>query len=576
MPVRAKTSRPSASGDPLIEFERVGRAVLAMGREQRHAYMRSLPTAKKRQIEYALGVCNAHWRADPSTWLAHLDPSYTRYRYAALLGAAFRRAADGIEPRQIWTLPARLGKSTLGSQGGPGWALDRDPTSELILASYGKDLAVENAIAVRDLLTNHAADVRVRLRQDRRRQDRFVTTEGGGILAAGVGSRMTGFGAGGGLIGAGGGVVLDDLFKDWVAAHSAAERLRVWNWYLSVVRLRLNTELGSPRPAFIIHVTTRWHPDDVVGKMLGAARTGDGDTWTHYRLPHIAEAPSDDFPEADLLGRQPGEALEPLRFTADEVRIRQRALGSYLTAGMEQQRPAPEEGGELKRAWWQWGALPHGKPDDAVTSWDMKLKEKRTGDYQVGQAWLRYASTAWCVEQLRGQWNLPGIRAAIALMSIRHPEITKHLIENTGNGPEVIAALRAGIRNATVEDSVAGELGMSADERTKVEALLRRGIPGIIPVTPLGDKVARARAVSGYLEAGDVWLLDTAKHGWGLSLVNEAATFPGGRDDHDDQVDAWSQAIKYLLSGTAAVLQRPNPERRIELPRPGHVGPRRP
>lgn len=559
-------ARRAASADPLVELEALGRRIAALSPPRRAAYLSTLPAHKQRTAEYALGVCNLHWRADPSTFLEHLDPKYRRYRFAALLGAAFRRAADGVEPRQVWMLPARLGKSRMASQGGPSWALDRDPTANLILASYGYSLARENALGVRDLLREHPTELRTRLRQDRRRQDRFATTAGGGLLAAGIGSGMTGFGAGGGLIGAGGGIILDDLFKDWAAAHSQNERDRVWNWYLSVVRLRLNDER-----AFIIHVSTRWHKDDAIGRMLAAAHAGDGDKWTVYRLPHLAEAPSTEYPDADLLGRAPGEPIEPLRFDRDAIAARQRALGTYLTAGMEQQRPSPPEGGELRRAWWRWGELPTGRPDDAITSWDMKLKDKAGGDFVVGQAWHRYASTAWMVEQLRGQWNLVTVRAAIALMQVRHPNITKHLIENTGNGPEVIEALRAGIPHATLDDAICGELGISRDERERTERVLQRGLPGIIPVNPKGDKVARSRAVSGYLEAGDVFIVDGLQNGAGLQLVNEAAEFPTGT--HDDAVDAWSQAMSYLLAHSVATFTKPRG--RLVGPQPGHVGPRR-
>lgn len=564
----AAVELPEPPTDPLHELEQLGRRIVELPHARRVAYLSSLSRPKQLTAEYALGVVNRGWRADPSTFGAHLlgQPRFVRYRFSALLGAAFRRAADGVEPRQIWMLPARYGKSLLASQIGPAWALDRDPAANIILSSYGYDLARENAVGARDIIIEHPDQLRVRLRPDRRRQDRWVTTEGGGLLAAGVGGSMVGFGAGGGLIGAGGGVILDDLFKNWAEAHSEAERERRWKWILSVVRLRLNSER-----AFIIHVTTRWHQDDVVGRQLAAAATGDGDQWTVYRLPAIAEAPTDKYPDPDLLGRQPGEVLEPARFTLPDVLARQRTLGSYLTAGMEQQRPAPEEGGELKRAWWRWGDPPTGTPDACITSWDMKLKEAKSGDYVVGQCWRRYASTVWAVEQLRGQWNMPETRAAIALMQVRHPEANRHLVENSGNGPEVIAALRAGIRNATVDDATAGVLGMNRTEREQVERLLQRGMPGIIPVTVKTDKVARSRAVSGYLEAGDVWLSNVGVNGWGAQLVDEAAAFPNG--DNDDSVDAWSQALAFLL-GAATTATFTKPRGSVQLPGAGTIGPR--
>lgn len=549
----------------LDELRHLGEQLLELPPDELRTLLAVLPERDVRTVEYALGVCGVGWRADPAQFLAFLSGGLFRMRsYSRLLGAAFRRAADGIEPRQKWELPARYGKSRLASQGGPAWLLDRDPTANLILTSYGHDLAMENALAVRDLIVSHGDQLRVQLRKDKRRKDRFGTSGGGGLLAAGVGGSITGFGAGGGKIGAGGGVVMDDMFKNWAEAHSEARREAVWNFYRSVIRLRLNSER-----AFIIHVTTRWHENDLNGRLDLAEAAGDGAAFTRYRLPAIADSPD------DPLGRAIGEPLAPDLFSLADVLARKRDLGSYLAAAMEQQLPAPEEGGELKRAWWKFGQLPAGRPDQAVTSWDMKLKDTSTGDFVVGQAWHRYASTAWCVEQMRGQWNLVTTRTAIALMQVRHPRITRHLVENTGNGPEVMAALKRGMKRATVEDEVAGQLGMSRGEREQVERLLEKGMPGLVPITPKENKVVRARRVAPFIQAGDVWLLESAVNGWALQLVNEAAAFPRG--DHDDAVDAMSQALDALLAHTEGSTSLPRATT-VAPPRAGqHLSPvRRP
>lgn len=552
MPVREVdlTSR----GDPLLALVELGGRLTAMPRPKLAAYLTGLRPEKRVTAEYALGAVHAHWRADPATMLAHFDRRYERHRLARFLGAAFRRAADGVEQRQVWNVASRYGKSRIASQGGPAWCLDRDPTSTLILCSFAYQLAAENADGVRQLLRAHPAELRVRLRRDRNQQDRFKTSAGGGLLAAGVGGSIIGFGAGGGTIGAGGGVVFDDPFKNWAEAHSANKRQAVWDFYRSVLRLRLDHE-----GAFILGVLARWHVDDWTGRIKAADEAGDGDSFTIYRLPSLADSID------DVLGRELGEPLLPSRFDRAAVDQRRRALGSYLARAMEDQDPAPEEGNEIKRDWWQWGAVPTARPDDALTSWDMKMKDTETGDFVVGQAWKRYASTAWCVDQLRGQWNLATTRAAIALMAVRHPTISRHVVENTGNGPEVIAALRRGLPRYEMDLHTAGVLGVSAEERTAVEALLRRGVPGIVPHTPKGDKIARARSTAPFIEAGDVWLDELAVNGWALQLVNEHAAFPN--DDHDDQVDSTSQALSILLGQAPGVIHRPDPARRIATPR---------
>lgn len=223
---------------------------------------------------------------------------------------------------------------------------------------------------------------------------------------------------------------------------------------------------------------------------------------------------------------------------------------SYLTAGMYQQRPAPEEGGEIRRAWFV-DALVETLPDrydDVVSSWDMKLKDKESGDYVVGQMWGRTGKDFWLIDQLRGQWNQATTENAIALMTVRHPEIRRHYIENTGNGPEVMTSLRATKPGYEVSDDVAGALGMVGDEQARVSALRQRGLGQLLPVVVKGDKSVRMRVHSGKAEAGDVHL----RTGWaGLGpFLDEVSAFPDGA--HDDQVDAMSQALSKLAGGEAS------------------------
>ena len=475
------------------------------------------------------------WRLTPATMAHHLSRGRIRlWPYFALLGQRFAEAVEGRAPRQIWNIPARYGKSLIASQWGPAWAFDRTPSLKIILTSYGDSLADKNALAVRDLLREHQGVLRCSLRRDQQRQDRFVTTAGGGVLAAGIMSGITGFGADGAIV--------DDPFKDWQEAHSQGRRDLVYNQYRSVIRLRLESEA-----AWVIVVQTRWHEDDLSGRLLQAMEDGTGEDWELVRIPALAEAPDPASTDPlrrlpDPLGRDPGEVIEPERFSAEAVRQRHVALGSYLSAGLEQQRPAPEEGGELKRAWWRLEDAMPEKADQWLSSWDMKLKDKETGDYVVGQVWARTGKDCWLVDQIRGQFNFATTVNAVALMQVRWPQCHRHIIENAGNGPEVMQALKSSAMGYDLTDEMAGQFAMTADEVPKVQALRRRGMAGILPNPPKGSKISRARAVAPYIEAGDVHLPRHAS--WLGAFLDEHSGFPNGT--HDDQVDATSQALAHM------------------------------
>jgi phage terminase large subunit-like protein len=217
------------------------------------------------------------------------------------------------------------------------------------------------------------------------------------------------------------------------------------------------------------------------------------------------------------------------------------ALGSYLTAALQQQHPSPEEGTELLREWWRLGDVP-GAFDEMLTSWDMKLKEKESGDYTVGQVWGRVASDYWIVDQVRGQWDQATARVAMALLKVRYPDAMRHLVESAGYGPEVMAEIKKASPSWVCSDDMAGRLSILEAERPLVEEIIRRGLDGVTAVPVKGSKVVRARAVSPLLEAGNMHL--NANASWLPGFIDEAAQFPNG--DHDDQVDAWSQALSRL------------------------------
>jgi predicted phage terminase large subunit-like protein len=96
-------------------------------------------------------------------------------------------------------------------------------------------------------------------------------------------------------------------------------------------------------------------------------------------------------------------------------------------------------------------------------------------------------------------------------MASKHPKCAAKLIEDKANGSAIIDTL-------------------------KLE------ISGLIPVNPTDSKVARARAVSPFIEAGNVHIPQNAA--WTGDFVEEMCSFPNGAND--DQVDAASQALKYM------------------------------
>ena len=83
---------------------------------------------------------------------------------------------------------------------------------------------------------------------------------------------------------------------------------------------------------------------------------------------------------------------------------------------------------------------------------------------------------------------------------------------------------------------------------TAVIDVLKKEIPGIIPVEPFGGKVVRAHATTAVAEAGNVYIPAASACPWVMDFVEEMAAFPSGA--HDDQVDCYSQANAYYNDNT--------------------------
>lgn len=498
-----------------------------MGPAQRRRFMQemypSLPARVRDDIDRVLGAeFDVGIRANPYTLARWLEPDQVQdWPSSRLLGQKVRDALDGTSRFQVWNAPAQtVGKSTWMLYGAL-WCLDQRPEGSLMYLTYGSSLARKGSVFIRQLARKHRDRLRFSLSHSLDTQEEWLTDQGGGFLARGLSAGVAGHGASLG-------VFVDDPLKNWQEAHSETARDAVWNEIVAVARLRL------AEGAFFILGHTRWHLDDPTGRLAELAKEV-GLEIEYVTLPMLAS-------EDDILGRAPGEPLE--RFTLQEAMERAKFLGPYLTAALEQQDPQAEEGGEVKRGWWKWETTMPERYDQMLTSWDMKLKDKRSGDYVVGQVWGRVGSHFYCLDQVRGQWAMAQTKVAIALLHHRYPDVGTHVIENSGYGPEVMEQLRAPDPDYVLSDEMCGDLGITADERDAVQAVMRRGVPGLVPENPKDSKIVRARAVSGLIEAGDVHLPEGK--GWALALVGEWAGFPPKSGGHDDMVDATSQALARL------------------------------
>lgn len=430
--------------------------------------------------------------------------------------------AEGRCDRLIITMPPQEGKSSRVTTVGPLWMLTRNPELRVAIACYAQDLADEFGRNIRNHITSNSGDddtldLGLRIAPDNGAARRWrLDGHLGGVRSVGITAGLTGKPADI--------IFIDDPIKDADQANSPTWRNKVWSFWQAVVNTRLAP--GAP----VIVILTRWHEDDLAGRLLAAE---DGHRWRVLNIP----AQADHNPakgQSDPLGREPGEFLESSRGRTvaqwEQIKV---AVGARTWAALYQGRPAPAEGGLFKRGHWRWYIAPRAvrrddgsmwvhEADEVIQSWDLAFKDTKTSDFVVGQVWARFGANVYLLDQVRDRLDFPATAHAVKAMAAKWPQAHAKLVEDKANGPAIIAQLRA-------------------------------TVPGLIPITPKDSKYARASSVAPFVESGNVHLPDPALAPWIDEYVQEHTGFPNA--SHDDQVDATSQALHRLLAGQSGAEQ---------------------
>lgn len=245
-------------------------------------------------------------------------------RHHALMDRKLVQVSKGQVKRLIIQMPPRHGKSELCSKYFTSWYRGTYPDRKVLITSATQPLAAKWSGESRDLLGQNGKELfGVSLRWDKQAASEWCLEEGGETRAAGVGGSIFGFGFHAGII--------DDYFGSIEQALSQNERDKVHQWFHGTLKNRQEDEHTSS----IVIIATRYHKDDLVGRLLKEQEHG-GDQWEVIRLPALAE-------ENDPLGRQPGEALWPEKWSREYLEGVRRSLaqGGYpwMYEALYQQNP---------------------------------------------------------------------------------------------------------------------------------------------------------------------------------------------------------------------------------------------
>lgn len=449
-----------------------------------------------------------HWPAG----LAMLaDPTWQLAPHLKALCHALLEVAAGRVKCLLVTVPPGHGKSTVVSRYFPTWHMGRFPRANIMLVSHEAKYAESYGRSVRELLSIYGPEIfGVTPKSKPAAADWWeIAHHGGAMYSVGIEGPVTGKRVHG--------LIIDDPVKDEKDARSPTLRNRRWEWYRSTARTRL--EPGG----WVIIVMTRWHIDDIAGRLLDLKRSGLED-WTTINFPAIAE-------ENDALGRQPGEALWPERFPAEDLQKTRAVLGSYWWNALYQQRPSPQEGTLFRREFFRYWAEAEGQPGilelgqlpgqvryvamtDCTTfvTADLAISLNDRADY--------FVACAWALTPAKDLVLLDLIRARI-------------------DGPQQIVVLQGLQRRWRPE---VHRIESNQYQLSLVQHALKEGL-NAKPCRAKGDKFAHAQGIAARMEAGKVFIPRSATP-WKDTLEDELVNFPSA--PHDDQVDNFSMAGDYV------------------------------
>ena len=427
---------------------------------------------------------------------------YTKpdYRIGALhrtISDALARIETGDLKRLMIFTPPRHGKSELVSRRWPARFLGKFPTKQFISASYGQDLAGDFGRDVRNIVGSE--EYRriypdVALSKDSAAKEKWHTTAGGIYISSSVGKGITGRGADI--------LSIDDPVKDRSEAESETVRESTWNWYTSTAYTRL-----MPGGAVVLTMT-RWHEDDLAGRLLDAAKDG-GDQWEVINLPAI---------------NTDGTALWPEQYDRERLTEIEAAIGPRDWSALYMQEPKPLAGGLFKADLIGTTALDAVPNGATVRAWDLAATEQvgsRNPDWTVGVKLRRTNDGKFIVLDVARMRGGPEDVLAMLMATAQSDGlgVVISLPQDPGQAGKWQAA-----------DFVRRLAGWNAQTSTET-----------------GDKATRAAPVAAQCNVGNLSMVSAE---WNRAFREELRGFPGATKD--DQVDALSRAFGMLVGASPA------------------------
>ena len=211
-------------------------------------------------------IVKAAARVDLLAFSRYMQPSLDIQPFHKMYYHILNEFAHGKIKKLIITMPPQHGKSEGASRKLPAFILGLFPDKKIFIGSYAAAHARDFNRDVQKIIdtpeyaelfpeTFLSRSVKVSFTNVYQRNSDVIEIVGkkGSLRTVGRGGSLTGKSVDISI--------LDDVYKDYEEANSPVIRNAAWKWYTTVVRTRLDNNSQE------IIVYTRWHSDDIVGRL---------------------------------------------------------------------------------------------------------------------------------------------------------------------------------------------------------------------------------------------------------------------------------------------------------------------
>jgi predicted phage terminase large subunit-like protein len=435
-----------------------------------------------------------------------MQPDYKVGKHHRILANLLMDIAEGKKDRICVNMPPRHGKSQLVSIYFPAWFIGRYPNKKVLMVSHTTDLAVDFGRKVRNLIDSEPYRrifPTVLLAADSKSAGRWNTNAGGEYFACGVGSALAGRGAD--LL------LVDDPHNEQDIINGNFDVFdKAYEWFTYGARTRL---MPGGRVAII---QTRWHLDDLTGRVLKDMNNENADQYNVVEFPAILDVKDKET------GKHSEKALWPEFFDIPALLRTKASMPVFQWNAQYQQNPTAEEAALVKREWWQiWEKDDPPTCEYIIMSLDAAAESHNRADFTALTTWgvfLNEELDAYHIillNSIKKRLEFPELKT-LALEEYKEWEPDSFIVEKKSAGTQLYQELR--------------RMGVPVQEYT--------------PHRGTGDKMARLNSVADIVKSGLCWVPEAR---WAEEVVEEIAGFPFV--SNDDLVDSTVMALMRFRNG---------------------------